>query len=47
MSLPMEIRGVDIVVIPAYQPSGILLDLVKDVIAFGLWCDCSGRWQFI
>ena len=35
MSLPMEIRGVDIVVIPAYQPSGILLDLVKDVIAFG------------
>ena len=35
MSLPMEIRGVDIVVIPAYQPSGVLLDLVKDVIAFG------------
>lgn len=35
MSLPMEIRGVDIVVIPAYQPSEILLDLVKDVIAVG------------
>lgn len=35
MSLPMEIRGVDIVVIPAYQPSEILLNLVKDVIAVG------------
>lgn len=35
MSLPMEILGVDIVVIPAYQPSEILLDLEKDVIAVG------------
>ena len=35
MSLPMEIRGVDLVVIPAYQPSEILIDLVKNVIAVG------------
>lgn len=35
MSLPMEIRGSDIVVIPAYQPSETLLNLVKDVTAVG------------
>ena len=33
MSEPMELRGVDLVVIPAYQPSALLLDLVKDVTA--------------
>lgn len=35
MSLSMEIRGVDIVVIPAYQPSEMLPDLVKKVVATG------------
>ena len=35
MSLSMEIRGVDIVVIPAYQPSEMLPDLVKKVVAAG------------
>ena len=35
MSEPMELRGVDLVVIPAYQPSALLLDLVKDVTAAG------------
>ena len=35
MSLSMEIRGVDIVVIPAYQPSETLPDLVKKVVAAG------------
>lgn len=35
MSLPIEIGGVDIVVIPAYQPSEILLSLVRDVVAVG------------
>ena len=34
MSEPMELRGVDLVVIPAYQ-LGALLDLVKDVTAAG------------
>ena len=35
MSEPMELRGVDLVVIPAYQPSALLLDLMKDVTAAG------------
>lgn len=35
MSLPMKIRGADIVVIPAYQPSEILIHLATDVLAVG------------
>lgn len=35
MDLPMEIRGVDIVVVPAYQPSETLINLVRDVTAVG------------
>ena len=35
MSLSMEIRGVYIVVIPTYQPSEMLPDLVKKVVAAG------------
>lgn len=35
MSLPIQLRGVDVAVIPAYQPTGILLDLVREVTAAG------------
>lgn len=35
MRSSMEIRGVDIVVIPAYQPPDTLLKLVRDITAVG------------
>lgn len=35
MSLLIQLRGVDVAVIPAYQPTGILLDLVREVTAAG------------
>ncbi len=45
MSEPMELRGVDLVVIPAYQPSALLLDLCEGRHRRWLRCGGGGRWQ--